>query len=109
VLIIAALDIERAGEGGGTQMRLRSQQVLIVTFLMAGPLLIATEEAAAATAEATVNSINAAGVGARLGTGTFTDTAGGGCWVLTEDNAELGIMFRYSRIPNLGGANFALI
>jgi superoxide dismutase, Cu-Zn family len=58
-------------------MRLRSQLVLIVTFLMAGPFLMATEEAAAATAEATVNSINAAGVAARLGTVTFTDTAGG--------------------------------
>jgi hypothetical protein len=51
-------------------MCLRSQVVLIVTFLMAGPLVMATEEAAAATAVATVNSINAAG-SVRPGHGHF--------------------------------------
>ena len=58
-------------------MCLRSQLVLFVTFLMAGALLAGTEQAAAATAEATVNSISASGVGAGLGTVTFTDTAQG--------------------------------
>ena len=58
-------------------MRLRSDLIAIVSFLMAGFLLVATGRAASATAEATVNSISAAGVGARLGTVTFTDTAGG--------------------------------
>jgi superoxide dismutase, Cu-Zn family len=58
-------------------MRWRSQLVLIVTLLMAGLFLAAMGEAGAATAEATVNSISTSGVGARLGTVTFTDTARG--------------------------------
>jgi superoxide dismutase, Cu-Zn family len=58
-------------------MRLRSQLVVILTFLTAGLLLAVTKEAMAATAEATVNSISAAGIGARLGTVSFTDTARG--------------------------------
>jgi Cu-Zn family superoxide dismutase len=62
---------------GGTMMRLRSDTTVIASFLIAGFVLAATGRGAAATAEATVNSISAAGVGARLGTVTFTDTAGG--------------------------------
>ena len=58
-------------------MRLRPDLIEIVSFLMAGFLLMATGRAAAATAEATVKSISPAGVGARLGTVTFTDTTGG--------------------------------
>ena len=58
-------------------MRPRSDLVVIMVFLMAGSILATTGKAAAATAQATVNSISAAGVGARLGTVTFTDTAGG--------------------------------
>jgi Cu-Zn family superoxide dismutase len=65
------------GERGGTTMRLRSNLIVVISFLMAGFLLAATGRAAAATAEATVNSISAAGVGTRLGTVTFSDTAGG--------------------------------
>jgi Cu-Zn family superoxide dismutase len=62
---------------GGTMMRLRSDLIVIVSSLMAGFLVVATGRAASATAEATVNSISAAAVGTRLGTVTFTDTAGG--------------------------------
>ena len=58
-------------------MHPRSDLVVIIVFLMTGPILTPTREAAAATAEADVNSISATGVGARLGTVTFTDTAGG--------------------------------
>jgi superoxide dismutase, Cu-Zn family len=58
-------------------MCLRSYKIVIVTFVMAGVFLVARGRAAAATAEATVNSISATGVGARLGTVTFTDTPGG--------------------------------
>jgi superoxide dismutase, Cu-Zn family len=58
-------------------MRLRSNLIVVISFLMAGFLLAATGRAAAATAEAIVNSISAAGVGTRLGTVTFSDTAGG--------------------------------
>jgi Cu-Zn family superoxide dismutase len=58
-------------------MRLRSDTTVIASFLIAGFVLAATGKGAAATAEATMNSISAAGVGARLGTVTFTDTAGG--------------------------------
>jgi Cu-Zn family superoxide dismutase len=58
-------------------MRLSPYSVLIVTFLFGGFLLIVTREAAAATAEATVNSISADGIGARLGTVSFSDTATG--------------------------------
>lgn len=38
---------------------------------------MASANAAPATAEATVDSINAAGIGASIGTVTFTDTAEG--------------------------------
>jgi len=58
-------------------MHPRSHLVVIIVFLMTGPILTPTGEAAAATAEADVNSISATGVGVRLGTVTFTDTAGG--------------------------------
>jgi len=58
-------------------MHPRSHLVVIIVFLMTGPILTPRGEAAAATAEAEVNSISATGVGARLGTVTFTDTAGG--------------------------------
>jgi superoxide dismutase, Cu-Zn family len=58
-------------------MQLRSNLMVIVGFLTGCVLLAATARAAVATAEATVNSISAAGLGARLGTVTFTDTTGG--------------------------------
>jgi superoxide dismutase, Cu-Zn family len=58
-------------------MRLRSNLIVVISFLMAGFLSAATGRAAAATALATVNSISAAGVGARPGTVTFADAAGG--------------------------------
>jgi superoxide dismutase, Cu-Zn family len=58
-------------------MRVRTDVVAIIGFLVLGPPLAATGEAAAATGEATVNSISTSGIGARLGTVTFTDTAGG--------------------------------
>jgi Cu-Zn family superoxide dismutase len=44
---------------------------------MAGFFLVAMGKAAAETAEAVVNSISATGIGARLGTVNFSDTAGG--------------------------------
>jgi Cu/Zn superoxide dismutase len=65
------------GERGGTLMRPRSNLIVVNSFLMAGFLSATTGRAAAATALATVNSISAAGVGARLGTMTFADAAGG--------------------------------
>jgi len=58
-------------------MRKRSDFVVVIGFLIAGSLLAVASEAAAASAEASVNSITTAGVGARLGMVTFTDTAGG--------------------------------
>lgn len=58
-------------------MRPRADLLVVIAFLIAGSLRAATGDAAAATAEASVNSISAAGVGARLGTVTFTETAGG--------------------------------
>jgi superoxide dismutase, Cu-Zn family len=57
-------------------MRLYSPFVLF-SSLLAGLLLTWTQIARAATATATVNSISASGIGANLGTVTFTDTAGG--------------------------------
>ena len=61
----------------GNVIRFRSQVVVIFAVVAGGSLLVATGQGAAATAEATVNSISAAGIGARVGTVTFTDTAGG--------------------------------
>ena len=58
-------------------MRQHLDRIVIVILLVAGLLPVATANAASATAEATINSINPAGVGASLGTVTFTDTAGG--------------------------------
>jgi superoxide dismutase, Cu-Zn family len=58
-------------------MRLRSTSIVIFSSLIASVLWAGTQTPDAATAEATVNSIGTAGVGARLGTVTFTDTAGG--------------------------------
>jgi superoxide dismutase, Cu-Zn family len=58
-------------------MRLRSNVVVIISFLMAGSVLGAIGKAAGATAEASVNSISAAGVGPNLGMVTFADTPGG--------------------------------
>ena len=55
---------------------MRSRVVLIFA-LLAGGVLLAPGQGAAATAAANVNSISAAGIGASLGAVTFTDTAGG--------------------------------
>jgi Cu-Zn family superoxide dismutase len=58
-------------------MRLRSSLIAIIGLFVADSLLIGTPLADEATATATINSISASGVGARLGTVTFTDSAGG--------------------------------
>ena len=57
------------------QFRLRS--IAILSLFVANFLLVGTRTAGAATATATINSIRATGVGAPLGTVTFTDSAGG--------------------------------
>lgn len=57
-------------------MRPRSDLIVVLSLLLMASLL-GTGRAVAATAEAAVNSITAHGIGARLGTVTFTDTAGG--------------------------------
>jgi superoxide dismutase, Cu-Zn family len=51
--------------------------ISILGLLVTGYLLGEARTAGAASAEATVNAINTSGIGARLGTVTFTDTAGG--------------------------------
>jgi superoxide dismutase, Cu-Zn family len=61
----------------GNLIRCRFHVVVIFAVVVGGSLLAATGQGAAATAEATVNSISAAGIGARLGAVTFTDTPGG--------------------------------
>ena len=54
-----------------------STLMAMVCFLVMGVLLSRTRVASAASAVATINAISTSGVGARLGTVTFTDTAGG--------------------------------
>jgi Cu-Zn family superoxide dismutase len=49
----------------------------IIGLLVTGFLLGGTRIAGAASAEATINAISTSGVGVRLGTVTFSDTAGG--------------------------------
>jgi Cu-Zn family superoxide dismutase len=58
-------------------MRIRISAIVIVSALMTSLLLAGSRAAAAASAEATVNSISSAGVGASLGTVTFADSAAG--------------------------------
>src|SRR5215472_12941468 len=58
-------------------MRSRANLIVVIGSLILGFLLAVIEEAAAATADATVNSVGATGVGVLLGTVTFTDTARG--------------------------------
>ena len=58
-------------------MRLHSHAVVIFAVVVGGSLLAAPGQGAAATAQATVNSISATGIGARLGTVTFSDNGGG--------------------------------
>lgn len=58
-------------------MRLCLSFIGIVSLLLASSLLAGTRTADAATATATINSISATGVGAPLGTVTFTDSAAG--------------------------------
>ncbi len=58
-------------------MHFRLRSVGIVSFFLASFVLVGTRTAGAATAKATINSISATGVGARLGTITFADTRGG--------------------------------
>lgn len=48
-------------------MRLRSHLIVMTSLLLVGSLVALTGRALAATAEATVNSISVAGIGARLG------------------------------------------
>jgi superoxide dismutase, Cu-Zn family len=56
-------------------MRRRGKLIAIIGSLVVGAFLSSRGEAA--TAEAVLNSITSAGVGARLGTVTFSDTANG--------------------------------
>jgi Cu-Zn family superoxide dismutase len=58
-------------------MRAHPDKIVIVILMAAGFLPVAIANAAAATAEATVNSISASGIGASMGTVAFTDTAEG--------------------------------
>lgn len=58
-------------------MRLRTHIVVICAALTGWSLLTAPGQGAAATAVATVNSVSAAGSGARLGIVTFSDNVGG--------------------------------
>lgn len=58
-------------------MRLRLSLIAILSLLVASSFLPAAQAADPATATATINSISAKGVGASLGTVTFTDSAGG--------------------------------
>ena len=52
-------------------MRRRLDRIVIVILLLAGLLPVTIANAASATAEATINSINPTGVGASLGTITI--------------------------------------
>jgi superoxide dismutase, Cu-Zn family len=58
-------------------MRLLPNKILIVILLAAGFLPATIANAGPATAEATVNLISPAGIGASIGTISFTDTTGG--------------------------------
>jgi Cu-Zn family superoxide dismutase len=61
---------------GGASMRLLSL-ISIFGLLVTGYVLGGVRTAGAASAEATINAISTKGAGARLGTVTFADSAGG--------------------------------
>jgi Cu-Zn family superoxide dismutase len=64
-------------ETGGPNMQFRLSSIAMLSLFVAGPLLVGTRSAAAATATATINSISATGIGGSLGTVTFQDSAQG--------------------------------
>jgi superoxide dismutase, Cu-Zn family len=63
-------------KSGGSKMRCHWRLIAVLGFVMIC-VLGQTRTAGAATATATVNSINATGVGRPLGTVTFSDSTGG--------------------------------
>jgi Cu-Zn family superoxide dismutase len=70
-------DIPSGRAKGGVVMQLRLTLIGILSLFVTGSVSPATRAADAATATATINSISPTGVGASLGTVTFTDSAKG--------------------------------
>jgi Cu-Zn family superoxide dismutase len=58
-------------------MQFHLRPIAILSLFVASLLFVGTRTAGAATASATINSINVTGVGAPLGTATFVDSAQG--------------------------------
>ncbi len=58
-------------------MQFRLSSIAILSLFVAGIILVGSQNAGAATASATINSVSATGVGAQLGTVAFSDSADG--------------------------------